>query len=106
MLGEDKTNIQLVVLISFEVSLDGMHAGHEADEETLQLFKAAAKAAEGSCCWNSGVSVGCAILTEDGIVTGANAETTALGIGYFVAFLPNKSTFNTSLTVTGKEILK
>lgn len=58
-----------------------MDEGHEADEEAIELFKAAAKAAEGSCCWNSGVSVGCAILTEEGIVTGANAETTALGIG-------------------------
>lgn len=55
--------------------------GEEPDEVIKELVKAAAKAAEWSCCWKSGVSVGCAILTEDGIVTGANAETIPLGIG-------------------------
>ncbi|KAL8424809.1 hypothetical protein Efla_005392 [Eimeria flavescens] len=58
-----------------------MEDGEEADEATLQLVHAALEAAEGSCCWRSGVSVGCAIQTEEGIVTGANVETAALGIG-------------------------
>ena len=59
-----------------------MHlAGREPEGSVTELVKAAAKATEGSCCWNSGVSVGCAVLTEDGIVTGANVEISPLGIG-------------------------
>ncbi|KAL8270070.1 hypothetical protein Esti_006020 [Eimeria stiedai] len=67
--------------LSLSVVKGETEGGLALDGESTELIQAAVKAAAGSCCWRSGVSVGCSLLTEGGIVTGANAETSALGIG-------------------------